>query len=109
MKLRICFPLLLILANAGCQNFSQPKSAYSEAVSGLTTKRANSLRSVGWSVQRINHCDGYVLAKKSNPPRPPVQDTAVLQNAHISLATRDCVFKNGETVSSVTGYWTGRR
>lgn len=109
VKLRICLPLLLILANTGCENVSQPKSAYSEAVSDLTNRRVRSLRSVGWSVQRVNHCDGYVLAKKSDSLHPPLANTVVLQNAHISLATKNSVLKNGENVSSVTGCWTGQR
>ena len=108
MKLRFALPLLLVLANVGCQSFSQSKSAYSEAVSDLTKKRAASLRSVGWTIQNVNLGDGFVLAKKATPFHPPRADSSVLQNAPIFLATSDCVFNNGKNTSSVTGYWTGK-
>jgi hypothetical protein len=107
MKLHFVLPLLLVLANVGCQ--SQPKSAYGAAVSNLTKKRAGSLQNFGWYVQYVNPYDGYVLAKKSSPFHSPQTDTAVLKNAPIFLATGDCVAANGQNISSVTGYWTGPR
>ena len=109
MKLRFVFPVLLALVNAACQSSGQPKSAYSAAVSNLTNKRASSLKNVGWYVQYVNPSDGYVLARKSSPFHSPRTDTAILQNTPIFLATGDCVTKNGENISSVTGYWTGPR
>lgn len=109
MKLRFVLSILLALVNAACQSTGQPKSAYGEAVSGLTKKRAGSLTNVGWSIQNVNPQVGSVKAKKFRPFTIPRADSSVLRNDPIFLKTGDCLLKDGVLISSVTGYWTGQQ
>ena len=108
MKLRFVFPVLLALVNAACQSTGQPKGTYTEAVSGLTNKRAGTLKSAGCSIKSLNPTAGCLEARTSSTSHTPPADASKLQDAPVLLKTYDYAFKDGDLASSVTGYWTGK-
>ena len=106
MKLQFILPVLLALVNTACQSSGQPKSTYTEAVSGLTNKRAGKLKNAGCSIKSINPTAGCLEARTSLTSHTLPADASKLQNAPVLLKTYDYAFKDGALGSSVTGYWT---
>jgi len=108
VELRFIFPVLLVLSNAACHSYSQSKSPYTEAVSGLTNKRAGTLKNAGCSIKSLNLTAGCLEAKRSSTSQPPPADGSKLQNAPVLLKTYDYAVRDGDLDSSVTGYWAGK-